>query len=100
MQRCRVRGYHRHGREQGNTANNRDWDYVSMGLISAPQTMYRDEMHFRWASFGNQLGQTHSRTAPRGYIYIMVGTIRSPHCPHHFNRNIIYRIILQEAQHY
>ena len=44
--------------------------------------------------------EIHWRTAPRGYMFVRVGTIRSPHCPHHLNRHVIIRIILQEAQHY
>ena len=55
MQRSKLRGYHRLGMEQGNTAKKRDWDYASMGLISAPQTMHR------WASSCSQLGQTPTR---------------------------------------
>ena len=36
MQGCRVRGYRGLGREQGNTANNRDWDYVCGSHFSPP----------------------------------------------------------------
>ena len=31
--------------EQGNTAKNRDWDYASMGLISAPKTMHPEDAY-------------------------------------------------------
>ena len=43
MKRCRVRGYHRLGRKQSNTANNRDWDYACMSFTSAPQTMHPED---------------------------------------------------------
>ena len=61
MQWCRVRGYHRLGREQGNTANHRDWDYESM-LVSF-QSLWQCTLrtHIRWASLSNQFGQTHIR---------------------------------------
>ena len=101
MQRCCVRGYHRLGREQDKTANNRYWDYVrlSMGLISAPQTMHPEDAYSLGVFWRSAWPDTHSPTAPRGYMFIRVGTIRTPHCPHHLNRNIIIRIVLQEAQH-
>ena len=56
-------------------------------------------MRIRWASFCSQLRQIRiCGRRPEG-VFIRVGTIRSPHCPHHLNRNIIFRSILQEAQH-
>ena len=45
MQRCRVRGYHRLGREQGNRATKRDWHYACMGFISAPQVMQPEDTY-------------------------------------------------------
>ena len=99
MQRCRVRGYHRLGREQGNTAKIRDWDYASMGLISAPETTHPDDAYSLAIFLQSAWPDTHTRTAPRGYKFVRVGTIRTPHCPHFLNRNIILRIILREAQH-
>ena len=92
MQICRVRGSHRLGREQGNTAKNRDWDHACMGLTSAPQTMHPGDAYSLAVFLQSAWPDAHSRTAPRGCKFIRVGTIRTPHCPHHLNRNIIFRI--------
>ena len=100
MQRCRVRAYHRLGREQGNTAKNRDWNCASTGLISTAQKMHPADTYSLGVSLPPAWPDTHTRTAPRGYKFIRVGTTRNPHCPHHLSRNIIFRIILQEAQHW
>ena len=72
MQRCCVRGYHRLGREQDKTANSRYWDYVrlSMGLISAPQTMHPEDAYSLGVFWRSAWPDTHSRTAPRSrYVY-------------------------------
>ena len=70
MQRCGVRGYHRLGREQGNTANNRDGDYVSMWVSFHPPNV-------PWGCiFAGRLlsislaRHTLADGAPRVYVYI------------------------------
>ena len=102
--RCRDAEYGRTidlaGNSARNTAKNRDWNYASMDLISAAQTMHPADTYSLGVSLPPAWPDTHTRTAPRGYKFIRVGTIRTPHCPHHLSRNIIFRIILQEAQHW
>ena len=76
MQRCRVRGYHQLGRGQGNTAKNRDWDYACMGPISVLQTTHPEDACSLGVFLQSAWPDTHSRTAPQGYMFIRVGTIR------------------------
>ena len=70
MQRCCVQGYHRRERERGNTAKKKDWDCLSMGLISAPQTMHPEDAYSLGVFWRSAWPDTHSRTAPRSrYVY-------------------------------
>ena len=57
-----------------------------------PQTMHPEDAYSLAVFLQSACSDTHSRTLPRGYKFIRVGTIRTPHCPHHLNRNIIFRI--------
>ena len=77
MQRCRVPGYHRLGREQGTTAKNRDSNYACIGLISAPRTMNLKDSYSLVVFLQSNWPDTHSRTAPRGCKFVRVGTIRT-----------------------
>ena len=95
MQRCRVRGYHRLGMEQGITAKNQDRDYACMGHASAPLTMHPEDAYSLGVFLQSAWPDTHLRTTPRGYEFIRVGTIRTPHRSHYLNRNIVFRFILQ-----
>ena len=69
MQRCRVRGHHRLGMEQGNTAKNRDWYYACMGVTPAPRTMHPEDAYSLGIFLQSAWPDTHLRTAPRGCVY-------------------------------
>ena len=61
---------------------NTNLDYASMGLISAPETMHPDDAYLLGVILQSAWPDTQSQTAPRGYKFIRVGTIRCPHCPY------------------
>ena len=53
------------------TSKNRDWDYASIGFISAPQTMHPEDAYSLGVLWQSTWPDTHPRTAPQGYNFAL-----------------------------